>query len=269
MCFVTLQSTRLLSLTLLSLYFDSFYQNFQTLSRLLAHAGAVVVMPDFRNSATPSLKGETVGPFPAGLNDCVSAVRWCNENMDKLYASHVIIAGESGGGNLAISTALSLARAGERIIRGVYALCPMIRGAWGGNGEPHDSSSWNRNAGIFMDYPETLPIVKDYGMGSKEADKALHEEKNALAWPGLYADPDELKHVLYPPTVIVVNEFDPLLDDGVGFYDKCIVAGIPNCALQHLSGTTHGVGSYLVNLMPELSKEQCRLMVAFAGERIP
>lgn len=168
-------------------------------------------MPDFRNSATPSLKGEDVGPFPSGLNDCVSAVRWCHANLEKLHASHVIIAGESGGGNLAISTALSLARSGDKIIQGVYSLCPMIRGSWGGVGVEHEASSWNRNAGIFMDYPEHSPIVKSYGMGSKEKDKALHDEKNALAWPGLYAEPSELEKVEYPPTVIVVNEFDPLL----------------------------------------------------------
>lgn len=233
----------------------------------MAHAGAIVVMPDFRNSATPSLKGEDVGPFPAGLNDCVSTVRWCHENLNILNASHIIVAGESGGGNLAISTSLALARSGEKIVRGVYSLCPMLRGAWGGIGESHDRSSWNRNAGIFMDYPESMPIVKDYGMGSKEADKALHEEKNALAWP-LYATPDELQQVQYPPTVVVVNEFDPLLDDGVEFYEKCVSAGIQHCSLQNLSGTTHGVGSYLVNLIPEMAKDQCQRIVAFAIERL-
>jgi acetyl esterase/lipase len=246
---------------------NSFYQNFQTLSRLLAHAGATVVMPDFRNSATPSLQGEVTGSFPSGLNDCVSTVRWCRDNLDKIHASHIIIAGESGGGNLAISTALSLAREGEMIIKGVYSLCPMIRGAWGGHGENHDSTSWNKNAGIFMDYPEYHPVVKDYGMGSKEKDQSLHDEKNALAWPGLYADPVELQQIKYPPTAIVVNEFDPLLDDGVEFYNKCIEARIQNCSIQQLDGTTHGVGSYLVNLMPEVSRDQCNRIVAFAKER--
>lgn len=168
-------------------------------------------MPDFRNSATPSLQGEDTGPFPSGLHDCAAAVRWCHENLESLNASHVIIAGESGGGNLAISTALLLARAGESLIQGVYALCPMIRGSWGGTGEKHDSSSWNRSAGIFMDYNEKSPVIKGYGMGSREKDKALYEEKNALAWPGSYAEPAELEQLAYPPTVIVVNEFDPLL----------------------------------------------------------
>ena len=191
----------------------SFYNNFQTLSRLLAHAGAVVVMPDFRNSATPSQQGEDIGPFPAGLHDCASAIRWCHENLQRLHASHIIIAGESGGGNLALSTTLLLARAGEAIIQGVYSLCPMIKGTWGGTGEPHDSSSWNRSAGIFLDYNEKKTVTKSYGMGSQERNQVLHDEKNALAWPGLYAESTELEQVAYPPTVIVVNEFDPLLGE--------------------------------------------------------
>ena len=51
-----------------------------------------------------------VAPFPAGLNDCVSGVRWLVDQADELGidASKIIVAGESGGGNLAIATGMQL-----------------------------------------------------------------------------------------------------------------------------------------------------------------
>ena len=246
-------------------HYSCFYRNFQTLSRLIAHCGAVVVMVDFRNSETAALRGETTAPFPAGLHDCVSAIRWAHAHLGMLGASHVIVAGESGGGNLAIAATLSLLRAGERPVRAVYILCPMLRGRWGG-AEASERSSWIANAGIFMDYPEGTPIVKGYGFATPEENRALHETRNALAWPGLYCDQAELAALGFPPCAVVVNEFDPLRDDGVGFHELCEAAGLRGCSLQSLPGAIHGVGSYLPNLAPEVTRDQCRRMVAFARE---
>ena len=41
------------------------------------------------------------------------------------------------------------------------------------------------------------------------------ERKNPLAWPGFATD-DDVKGL--PPTVIHVNECDPLRDEGINFY---------------------------------------------------
>ncbi|MFB3087994.1 MAG: alpha/beta hydrolase, partial [Acidiferrobacterales bacterium] len=40
-----------------------------------------------------------VAPFPAGLNDCVSGLKWVHANADKLQinSDQIIVAGESGG----------------------------------------------------------------------------------------------------------------------------------------------------------------------------
>ena len=45
-------------------------------------------------------------PFPAGVNDCISAVRWVMENKSALQVTTVCTTGESGGGNLCISSAV-------------------------------------------------------------------------------------------------------------------------------------------------------------------
>ena len=62
----------------------------------LAATGLVVVGVEFRNSA-----GKLgVHPYPAGLNDCAAAIRWVAANRADLGVSHLIVSGESGGGNL-------------------------------------------------------------------------------------------------------------------------------------------------------------------------
>jgi acetyl esterase/lipase len=61
----------------------------------LADAGVVVVGVEYRNGAG------RLGPhpFPAGLNDCASAVKWVDQNRSDLNISNIVISGESGGGN--------------------------------------------------------------------------------------------------------------------------------------------------------------------------
>ena len=88
-----------------------FHGNFQAFGRLLSHQGLIVVLADFRNSLYPARPGDEVAAFPAGLNDCVSAVRWVDRSRALLGAVDVggiTVAGESGGANLAIATALKL-----------------------------------------------------------------------------------------------------------------------------------------------------------------
>ena len=70
-----------------------------------------------------------VAPFPAGLNDCVSGLKWVVANAGQLGIdpARIIVAGESGGGNLTLATGLKLKQDGELgLIKGLYALCPYI-----------------------------------------------------------------------------------------------------------------------------------------------
>jgi acetyl esterase len=83
----------------------------------LAAAGAVVVQVDFRNAWTP----EGPHPFPAGLDDCLAAVTWVQEHRAELGIGAVVVQGESGGGNLALATAMRAKRTGLlAAVDGVY-----------------------------------------------------------------------------------------------------------------------------------------------------
>jgi len=84
----------------------------------LASKGLVVLGVEFRNIG--GAQGNH--PFPAGLNDCISALKWVYENKKELGISKIILSGESGGGNLSIATTLKAKQDGiVNYIDGVYA----------------------------------------------------------------------------------------------------------------------------------------------------
>ena len=117
--------------------------------RTIAAQGVAVAMVDFRNCVSPSSVPE-VAPFPAGLNDCVSGLKWVVANAATLGIDpkRVVVSGESGGGNLCLATGLKLKRDGDiGLIKGLYALCPYLVGEW----PAHDCPSSIENNGIFID----------------------------------------------------------------------------------------------------------------------
>lgn len=96
--------------------------------RSLASSGLVVVMVDFRNAWTK--KG--YHHFPAGLNDCAAAVQWVHSKRQELNVSNIVLQGESGGGNLALATALKAKKEGwVSKIDGVFGTIPYISNAYG------------------------------------------------------------------------------------------------------------------------------------------
>ena len=111
--------------------------------------GVAVAMVDFRNALVPS-SAEEVAPYPAGLNDCVSGSSGSPPTTPSSASTPlaIVVAGESGGGNLTLATGLRLKRDGDLgLIQGLYALCPYIAGMW----PSPDSPSSVENNGILLD----------------------------------------------------------------------------------------------------------------------
>jgi len=219
-------------------YLSAFDDQYRAWGRVVAGQGVAVAMVDFRNCILPSSAPE-VAPYPAGLNDCVSGLKWVHANADELRIDpdRIIIAGDSGGGNLALASALKLNRDGDvGLVRGVYALCPYIAGRW-----PHpDHPSSVQNEGIFISIANNrIPLA--YGI------EAL-ENEDPLAWPSFARDED-LKGL--PLTVISVNECDPLLDEGVSFYRRLLAAGVA-ARCRQVMGTIHGA-EVLTACAPDIS----------------
>jgi len=218
--------------------------------RLVAAQGVAVVLVDFRNCLVPSSVPE-VAPFPAGLNDCVSGLRWVHENAAALSidADRIVVAGESGGGNLSVAVALKLKQDGDLgLISGIYVMCPYLAGE--ANLAP--DSSEVRNNGILMT-PRTNYGATAYGI------EQLHA-RNPLAWPA-FAGEDDVAG--FPPVVISVNECDPLRDDGVAFYRLLMRAGVP-VRCKEVMGTIHAT-EVICLACPDISREAARELAAFAS----
>jgi|TARA_B110000967_G_scaffold161382_1_gene167508 acetyl esterase len=229
-------------------YLSCFYGNYRAWGRLVAHQNIAVVMVDFRNATIPSSAPE-VAPFPAGLNDCVSGVKWIHENSDllKIDKNRIVVAGESGGGNLTLATGMSLKKEGKlNIVKGLYALCPYIAGIWPLETNPSSIS----NNGIFLDlHNNPGPIA--YGIDE------LHN-KNPLAWPG-FATIEDVQG--FPPTHIHVNECDPLRDEGYNFY-KLLKDARVETDFTEAKGTIHATELF-VTMCPDISLRAAKNIAKF------
>jgi acetyl esterase len=225
--------------------YDGMYRGW---GKLIAANGVAVVMVDFRNCLTPSSVPE-VAPFPAGLNDCVSGLKWVAANAEHLGIdpARVIVAGESGGGNLTLATGLKLKRDRELgLIKGLYALCPYIAGQW----PTPESVSSTENEGILLHLHNNRGAI-GYGIEA-------FNDRNPLAWPSFATVEDAAG---LPPTVISVNECDPLRDEGINFYRLLLQAGVQARARQ-VMGTIHGTEIFTI-ACPEISRDTARDLAAF------
>ena len=233
---------------MLSSCFDELYAAW---GRCIARQGVAVAMVDFRNCMWASSAPE-VAPFPAGLNDCVSGIKWVHENSDDLNIDkeQIVIAGESGGGNLTLATGLKLNQDGDiGIIKGLYALCPYIAGYWPLSENP----SSEENEGILL----TLHSETSESFGAIIYGIEDYHNKNPLAWPS-FASIEDLKGL--PKTYIIVNECDPLRDEGVNFYRMLREADI-DAQCRQVMGSIHGTEIFLG--LPEVSDETAMSIASF------
>jgi acetyl esterase/lipase len=133
------------------------------------------------------------------------------------------------------------------LIRGLYALCPYIAGQWP---TPENPSSTENN-GILLNLHNNRGAV-GYGIEA-------FNERNPLAWPS-FATAEDVAG--FPPTVISVNECDPLRDEGINFYRLLLRAGVAARGREVL-GTVHGTET-MITACPEISRDTARDLAGFA-----
>ncbi|MEM7340616.1 MAG: alpha/beta hydrolase [Actinomycetota bacterium] len=214
----------------------------------LAASGLIVVGVEFRNGS-----GKLGNhPFPAGLNDCASALAWITANKAALGYTSLVLSGESGGGNLALATALKALQDGTiGGVDGVYAQCPYISNAYD-SGDP-DLVSLVENDGYFLSSQLMGPLAHVY-------DPSSETSTNPLAWP-YHATVDDLRGL--PPHVISVNELDPLRDEGLAYLRRLLAAGVVATG-RTVNATCHAGDVLFPKDMPDVYASSVASVKAFA-----
>jgi acetyl esterase/lipase len=133
------------------------------------------------------------------------------------------------------------------LIKGLYALCPYIAGKWPAPGCP----SSVENEGILLHLHNNRGAV-GYGIEAYNA-------RNPLAWPS-FASLEDVSGL--PPTVINVNECDPLRDEGINFYRLLLAADVP-ARCRQIMGTMHGTEIFTI-ACPDISADTARDIAGFA-----
>ncbi|MGZ4665778.1 MAG: alpha/beta hydrolase fold domain-containing protein [Frankiaceae bacterium] len=221
----------------------------------LAATGVVVIGVEYRNGA--GVLGNN--PFPAGLNDCASALNWVHSHRDQLRITTITVAGESGGGNLALATTLK-AKQDRRLhmIDGVYAMVPYISGAYGWceADRARELPSLVENDRYFMSCATAEILASAY-------DPEGSHDRDPLCWP-YHASAADLADL--PPHVITVNELDPLRDEGLAYYRKLLHAGV-NVTGRTVLGVCHAGDLMFRRAIPDVYAATVNDLHRFAASR--
>ena len=182
--------------------------------RLAAASGHAVLSVDYRLAPEH--------PFPAPVEDAVTATRWAHSNAASLGCTQDMIAvgGDSAGGNLAAVVA-NMAPVPLKHQLLIYPVTDCTC----------SFPSFIENAdGYFLTADSMDWFIGHYLSGS------LTEPTDPRVSPLFAAE-----HVIAaaPPAMVITAEFDPLRDEGDAYAAKLAEAGVPTSHVR-FSGMIHG-----------------------------
>lgn len=148
-----------------------------------------------------------INPFPAALNDCVAAYRFAHSHATEwgIDATHILVGGDSAGGQLALATALS-----EPSVRAVISIYPVIKL-----------------------YAEATPSWQQYAKGYGNDAELMHtfnaaygREQTRHPLASVALAPDSLL-VKLPPVLFIAAGHDVLYDQGRAFVARLKALNLP------------------------------------------
>jgi acetyl esterase/lipase len=166
-------------------------------ARLARASGAVAVLPEYRLAPED--------PFPAALDDALTAYRVTLEELDG-DAARIVAGGDSAGGGLAVAMCVALRDAGDPLPHSLALLSPWLDLTC-------SSPSWDARF-------EGDPVLDRSLREAAERYLAGADARDPLASP-LFADLSGL-----PPVFLQVGTHEILYDDAVSFADQATRAGV-------------------------------------------
>ncbi len=165
--------------------------------KLANKSNSVVIFADYRLAPEH--------PFPAGLHDCIDTVKWVIDNAANLGIDpdQIGIIGDSAGGALATAVSTQI---GDQLKFQVL-IYPAADNRL-------NSKSWET-------YENGPVLNREGGVEAWKSYLPAEESGNPLAIPVLIKDFKET-----PPTLVILAEHDPLLDDGKQLSENMEKAGV-------------------------------------------
>lgn len=191
----------------------AFYQ------RLMKSRPCIIVAPAFRLSIE--------APYPAGHDDCYDALLWVRDHAEHLggNADNLILAGNSSGGGLVLSTALRARDSGDVKIAFMMPLYPMIDDrASNWTTLPKNKITWTREHGVLA-----------WHLLLRELRSQKRYDIPAYAVPALAEDVSGL-----PPSLGYVGDLDILQAEAEAMTKRMEQAGC-NVTFRTVPGLFHAM----------------------------
>jgi acetyl esterase len=176
--------------------------------------GAVVVSVDYR------LAPES--PWPAAAEDVYAVADWATQQAAALGADpgHLLVAGDSAGGNLAAVTALMARDRDGPAIAGQLLIYPVIAADFETPSyQRFGVGYYNTAAAMAWYWDQYVPALADRG----------HP----------YASPLRARLTGLPPAVVITAGCDPLCSEGDDYAKALVAAGVPTTHRDY-EGAIHG-----------------------------
>lgn len=194
-----------------------FHGGFHTYGSLKSHDGALRAFAEHAGIQILALDYRLAPehPFPAGLDDCVAAVRWVAANPELVNAdpARLAVGGDSAGANLAAATVQSVA---DDIALAFQLLIYPV-----------------------TDLVNTSESLRSLGEGFLLTRVGIEQGRERYV-PDVAQRADPRVTVLNgdisprtPPTLVVTAGFDPLRDEGNAYAEKLSAAGIKTDLRQY------------------------------------
>lgn len=208
-------------------------------------------------------------PAPIGLADCLAAYVWLSQNAHQLGASaaHIVLAGDSAGGNLAIITAQQVSRPNPKLWQSIasaqHSFDPQFIDSWQDITPPFalwplypvtDSAShypsWDLyGQGLLLDHNDVEVFDRAYLQDQMPRNHALISP--------MYGDNQQMC-----PTYLVTAELDILRDEGLAYAEQLQKGGI-EVVIQTVLGAPHGF-IHLMSVHQEMGEQTRALIDTFA-----
>jgi len=173
---------------------------------LCKHAGLTVIAVDYR--LAPENK------FPAGLEDCYTALCWVAGNGDEIGvdANRLALVGDSSGGTLVVASCLLARQKGSPRVAFQVVVYPALTMT---DGEEFPSRT-KFGSGDYFISKDDFAFFRDLYLSDEEK-----EARDPLVSP-IYAD----NYHDLPPALVIAAGYDPCVDENRRYADRLAADGV-------------------------------------------